>query len=112
MAATRYRLNIIRTVANLEEENHENEKENKSLRATFDQLRKEVLELEDEILEQSGCNCPLMRGYVSAKAQRYISSIAAKSRQETDNNGFDDINNGVGEAGGCGGIQTGEVWAG
>ncbi|KAK4442868.1 hypothetical protein QBC34DRAFT_479454 [Podospora aff. communis PSN243] len=84
MAATRYRLNATRTMANLEQENRHNEKQIKSLRATIDLLRKEVLELEDEILGQSGCSCALMRAYVSAKAQRYIASIAERDHLAAD----------------------------
>ncbi|KAK0620791.1 hypothetical protein B0T14DRAFT_555635 [Immersiella caudata] len=96
MAATRYRLNTIRTMANLEEETHQNEKHNKSLRATFDQLRKEVLELESEILKQSDCNCPLMRGYVSAKAQRYIASIAEGAPGAAGESTWDSAQDGAG----------------
>jgi phage shock protein A len=97
MSATRYRQNITRTMANLEEETRQSEKQIKRMRATVDLLRKEVLELEDEILEQSGCDCALMRGYVSAKAQRYIASVAERGHRATDENGLG-ANNGACEA--------------
>jgi hypothetical protein len=102
MAATRYRTKTLRTVADLEAESRRNEKENQSLRASIIQLRGEVLELKSEILRQSDCNCPLMRGYVSAEAQKFVASMAHRCHQAADDSNWNGTNNAAGGTCDCG----------
>ena len=68
----------MRTMSDLEAECSHREKQNQGLRACLVRLRGEVLELKTEILRQSDCNCPLMRGYVSAEAERFVASMTKR----------------------------------
>ncbi|KAK0641848.1 hypothetical protein B0T16DRAFT_461875 [Cercophora newfieldiana] len=81
LSATRYRERTHKATKNLEAESQHNEIHNRSLRACFDELREEVLALKTEILRQSNCNCPLMRHYMAAEAQKIVVSMVDSGHQ-------------------------------
>ncbi|KAL2142925.1 hypothetical protein VTI28DRAFT_504 [Corynascus sepedonium] len=74
-AALRYRAKTHMRLATLELAEQEAGTQNQALRACADQLRQEVFKLKNELLEQSTCDCPLIRGFLAKEAERVFHTI-------------------------------------
>jgi len=66
-------------LATLEMAEQEAGMQNQALRAYADQLRQEVFQLKNELLQQSTCECPLIRGYLAQEAERVFKSIRKRT---------------------------------
>jgi len=53
--------------------------QNQALRAYADRLRQEVFQLKNELLQQSTCDCPLIRGYLVQESERVFNTIRKRS---------------------------------
>lgn len=79
-AATRYRAKTMASIADMEDREHEAAVMRKELMACAGQLREEVCQLKDELLQQAGCGCPLIQGYLSGAAQQAFASLSDSHR--------------------------------
>lgn len=58
--------------------------QNEQLLACCNQLREEASELKNEILRQSGCDCPIIRSYLSIEAQRALNNMMRDAQDRYD----------------------------
>ncbi|KAL2166557.1 hypothetical protein VTG60DRAFT_2504 [Thermothelomyces hinnuleus] len=77
-ASLRYRAKTHMRLVTLEMAEQEAGTQNQALRACADRLRQEAFKLKNDLLEQSTCNCPLIRNFLAQEAERVVDAMRKK----------------------------------